>query len=87
MPIILAAWKAEIGRIEVQGQPGQTVGETPIFKETRAKWTGGVAQVVEHFASMKPWVQPQSHKKQEKDYKPKVKFRNKKILAIFTWAY
>jgi hypothetical protein len=54
MPIILAAWKAEIGRIEVQGQPGQTVGETPIFKETRAKWTGGVAQVVEHFASMKP---------------------------------
>jgi hypothetical protein len=28
LPIILAPWKAEIGRIVVQGQPGQNVQET-----------------------------------------------------------
>jgi hypothetical protein len=38
---------AEIGRIEVLGQPQQIVLET-ISKITRAKWTGGMAQVVEH---------------------------------------
>jgi hypothetical protein len=27
-PIILATWKAEIGRIRAQGQSGQIVGET-----------------------------------------------------------
>jgi hypothetical protein len=31
----------------IQGQPRQTVHETPISKTTRAKWTGGVAQGVE----------------------------------------
>jgi hypothetical protein len=31
-----------------QGQPEQIVCETPISKVTRAKWTGGVVQVVEH---------------------------------------
>jgi hypothetical protein len=40
--------EAEIGRISVQGQPGQIVPETPSPKTTRAKWTGGVAQAVEH---------------------------------------
>jgi hypothetical protein len=46
-PVILAALEAEIRRIEVQGQPTQIVFETPISKITRAKWTGGVAQVTE----------------------------------------
>jgi hypothetical protein len=32
----------------VQGQPGKIVHESPISKITRAKWTGSVAQVVEH---------------------------------------
>jgi hypothetical protein len=36
------------GRIEVRGQPGQMVRETPISKITRAKWTGEVAQAVQH---------------------------------------
>jgi hypothetical protein len=29
MPVILASWEAKIGRIEVQGQPGQIVLEIP----------------------------------------------------------
>jgi hypothetical protein len=47
MPAILATWEAEIGRVMVQGQSGQTVQKTPISKITRAKWTKGVAEVIE----------------------------------------
>jgi hypothetical protein len=39
---------SEIGRIVVQAQCAQIVCEIPISKITRAKWAGGVAQVVEH---------------------------------------
>jgi hypothetical protein len=38
--------EAEIGRIMAQGQPRQIVLKTSSPKITRAKWTGGVAQVV-----------------------------------------
>jgi hypothetical protein len=48
MSVILATWEAEIRRIVVQGQPEKIVCETPISKITRAKWTGGLAQAVEH---------------------------------------
>jgi hypothetical protein len=44
--IILATWETETGRILVTGQPRQMVHETPICRITRAKWTGGVTQVV-----------------------------------------
>jgi hypothetical protein len=47
MPVNLALWEAKKnGRITIQGQPGENVHETPISKITRAKWTGGMAQVV-----------------------------------------
>jgi hypothetical protein len=56
-PVTLATWKAEIGSIVVWGQPREIVHETPISKITRAKWAGGLAQVVEHLLG-KPRVQP-----------------------------
>jgi hypothetical protein len=34
--------------ITIQGQPRQTVIETPISKITSAKWIGGLAQAVQH---------------------------------------
>jgi hypothetical protein len=37
MPVILTNWDAETGKIVVQGQPGQIVQETLIFKIARAK--------------------------------------------------
>jgi hypothetical protein len=46
-PIILATWEADIGRIVVGGQPEQILQETSTVKITRAKWTGGMAPVVE----------------------------------------
>jgi hypothetical protein len=46
-PIILATGEAEIRRISVQGPPRIMVPETPIFKNTRAKWTGCVVQLAE----------------------------------------
>jgi hypothetical protein len=46
-PVILAPWEAEIGRIEVWAQPGQIAGDTQSTKLTRAKWTRGVAQLVD----------------------------------------
>jgi hypothetical protein len=36
------------GLITVQGQPGQIVHQTPIYKTATTKWTGGMAQVIEH---------------------------------------
>jgi hypothetical protein len=43
MPIILVTWEAEIGRITVQGQPGQIVHETPFPKNNQSKidWRTG----------------------------------------------
>jgi hypothetical protein len=45
--VILATLEAEIRSMAVQGQPRQMVQEIPIFKITRAKWTGGMAKAVE----------------------------------------
>jgi hypothetical protein len=35
IPIILAIWETEIGRIKVQVELGQLVPETPIYKMTK----------------------------------------------------
>jgi hypothetical protein len=37
MPAILATWETEIGRILVQGHPGQTVHKTHISKNNQSK--------------------------------------------------
>jgi hypothetical protein len=47
---------AKIRRIVVQGQSSQIVPETPISKITRAKWSRGVAQVVEHLLCQNIYV-------------------------------
>jgi hypothetical protein len=59
MLIILTTWETEIGKIVVQGQPGQIVDETPPpfhFQNNQSKidW-GVVAQAIECllFASIK----------------------------------
>jgi hypothetical protein len=46
-PAIITIQETETERIEVWGKPGQIVCETPISKITKAKWTGGMTQVVE----------------------------------------
>jgi hypothetical protein len=43
MQVILAAWKDEIRRTEVQVQPRQIVLVIPSPKSPEQKWTGGVA--------------------------------------------
>jgi hypothetical protein len=45
--VIPAIQETEIRKM-IQGQLRQITGETPISKLTRAKRTGGVAQIVEH---------------------------------------
>jgi hypothetical protein len=48
MPVILTTWEAEIGRIMVRARPDQAnTSLDPSSKITRAKCTGGVAQVRE----------------------------------------
>jgi hypothetical protein len=48
MPIILAIWEAEVRRIVVYGQPWRIVHETLLSKITKAKWSGSLAQIVDH---------------------------------------
>jgi hypothetical protein len=61
-PISLADGEAEIGRKEIRGQPLANSSGDLISKITRAKWTGGVAQVVAPALQVQsPEFKPQSH--------------------------
>jgi hypothetical protein len=65
--VIPATWEAEIRRIAVGGHPRHIVQETPIPKITRAKWTEGMAQVVEHLlCKCKALSSNSSHTKKKK---------------------
>jgi hypothetical protein len=70
-PVTISTWEAVIWRTMVLGQPGQIVCETPISKITRANWTGGVAQAVEHplckYKTLSSNSIPQKKKKERKE--------------------
>jgi hypothetical protein len=71
MSVVLAAWEAEMGKIEVQSQARQIVCKTlSISKITRAKWTGGVTQVIECLFYRHEAL---SHQKKQKQKKTKKK--------------
>jgi hypothetical protein len=54
MPIILATWKAEIGRTVIQGKPGQTVQESQLQNnQSKMDWRYGSRRRSICFASMK----------------------------------
>jgi hypothetical protein len=59
----------------VQGQPGEIVYETPIFKMTRAKWTGGMTQAVECQLCKREALSSNSHS--EKPLKDTTDYCNK----------
>jgi hypothetical protein len=73
-PVILTTWEAKIKKIKVRGQPGQIVHKTPSPKVTRAKWTGDLAQVVEHLLC--------KHKALSLNTKPTKKKKKKKGLRV-----
>jgi hypothetical protein len=63
--VILTAWKAEIGRMVRTGK----CFARPNLKITRTKWTGEVAQLVEHLLCKlwTPAFKAQSHQKRLKE--------------------
>jgi hypothetical protein len=73
MPIILATWEAEIGRIMVPDQLRQVFLETPISKIIRTKWTESVAQGVERLLCkcepLSSNFSPTKKKKKKKKYR------------------
>jgi hypothetical protein len=70
MPVIPATLKAEIGRILVQGLPGQIVHKTiSISKITTVKWIGGVAQAAESLLCKHKALSPNKEQKQKKEFK------------------
>jgi hypothetical protein len=69
MPIILATQEAEIRRIKVRSQPGQTVCRTLLKNNSSQKEADGVAQMVECLPSNceAPECKTQKKKKNQKN--------------------
>jgi hypothetical protein len=72
MPVILATQEAEIRRIAVQGQPGQTVYEPLSGKYPTYKRAGGVVHVVQFLPSKCEALisNPSTAKKKKKKKRP-----------------
>jgi hypothetical protein len=58
-----------------RGHPGQIICETPISKISRAKWTGDVAQAVEHckYKALSSNPSPTKKKKKANVHTPQFK--------------
>jgi hypothetical protein len=71
--VILATWKAEIGRIMVWGQPGQILFKTPLSKNNQVKmdWRCGSSSRMPALQTQSPEFKSQSHaKNKQKQKKP-----------------
>jgi hypothetical protein len=71
MPVILATWEAENGRIKVRGQSRQTVCKTPHLQNNQSKMHGAVTQVVDRVPSLQaqsPEFKPQSNNNNKKPH-------------------
>jgi hypothetical protein len=71
---IIGICEAEIRRIEAKGQPRQNSLTDLIFKTTRTKWTGGVAQEVECLLCKYEALSSNPHEKKKVDREQKLSF-------------
>jgi hypothetical protein len=75
-PVILATQEAEMRRIKVRSQPGQTVLETVSQKYPIQQRAGGVAQVIEQLPS-----------KSEAKFKPQYHQNKSMIHGFFVFCF
>jgi hypothetical protein len=64
-------------------QPGQIVHVTPIFKITRAKWTGGVAQVVQRLLCKSEVLSSNSVPQKKEIYFPTTQKTNNPLNDVY----
>jgi 2,3-bisphosphoglycerate-independent phosphoglycerate mutase len=81
MPAVLANWEAEVGRISLPPAWANKL-QDPISKTTRAKWTGDMAQVVEHLLFKRDALSSNSHPIKRKKKKREKLFGEE----VFVWS-